>query len=105
MNILTNKLVNRKYEWTYTTGMTGSVVFTEDLANWEILEGPNKGSSDSNKYKAREVDEDIYFVQWHEANNKITVTLLINEKLKKVYSSVASADELEFESGDIHKIE
>ena len=45
--------------------MTGSVIFTEDSAIWEILEDPKKGSSDSNKYKAREVDEGIYFVQWH----------------------------------------
>ena len=38
MNPLTDKLINRKYEWTYITGMTGSVVFTEDKANWKFPE-------------------------------------------------------------------
>lgn len=105
MNIettLTTKLIGKTYEWTYSNAMRGKVTFTENKANWEILDGPNKGESDSNSYQARDCSGGVFFVQWHEPKYKITVTLLINEKTSKVYSSVVSPEALEFDVGVIH---
>ncbi len=102
-NELTKALAGRTYEYTYTSGMSVRLNFTEDKANWEITAGPAKGMSESDDYLARIVDDGIYFVQWNEPEAKITVTVLINEQTKKVYGSVVSPGELEFDVADIHK--
>lgn len=97
-------IVGNKYVYTYTSGMKGQVSFTESKANWEILEGPAKGFKGSDNYEVKEVDNGIYFVKWHEPENKITVTVLINEQSKKVYGSVVSPNNLEFDEAIMNEM-
>jgi hypothetical protein len=100
---LTKILANRQYDDLYQWYIC-TPGFTEDKANWEITAGPARGMSGSDHYLARIVDNGVYFVQWNEPEAKITVTLLINEQTKKVYGSVVSPSELEFDVADIHKM-
>jgi len=102
---MTKELGGRSYEYTYTSGITGRVTFAEDEVNWEILAGQGLGESGTNKYKARFVAEGVYFIQWHEPDSNIAVTLLINEPSKKVFGSVVTPNELGFDEADIHRID
>jgi phenolic acid decarboxylase len=103
-NSVTKNLTGRGYEYTYTSGMSCKLSFTETKANWEIVAGPNKDTSDSNDYIARVVEEGVYFVQWNEPELKVSVTLLIHEPKKKVYGSVVWPDGSEFDVAEIHKV-
>jgi hypothetical protein len=103
-NDLTTTLAGRAYEYTYSSGMSVKLNFTENKANWTIVAGPNKGASDSNHYMARLVKDGVYFIQWNEPVAKITVTILIHEPKQAVYGSVVSPEGLEFDVAEIHKV-
>jgi len=97
-------IIDNTYVYTYTSGMKGKVSFTDKKANWEILEGPAKGFKGADNYEVKKVNEGVYFVRWHEPENKITVTVLINEQTKKVYGSVVSPNGLEFDEAEINEM-
>lgn len=100
--ITTNMLETKSYTYTYTSGMSGKVHFLNNKVTWEILEGPNKGLSDTNDYVAQLVQENIFFVKWHEPVPNITVTLLINENTKKVHGSIVTKEGQMFDIAEIH---
>ena len=102
-NSLTYALAGKTYEYIYSSGMSVCLSFTKEKANWKILAGTAKGASGSNDYLARLVADDTYFIQWNEPEEKITVTLLINEKTKKIYGSAVYPEEVEFDVANIHK--
>lgn len=98
----TTELAGRKYEYTYSSGMKARLELTEDTANWEILEGANKGEKGANKYLAREIAEGIYFTQWYEPEINATISLVINENVGSISSSAVYDRETEFDTGVIH---
>jgi len=100
---MTKKLAGRSFEYTYTSGITGRVTFTEDQVHWEIVAGQGKGESGTDNYLARVVAIGIYFIQWNEPDSQVTVTLLINEQTGKVYGSVVTPNDLGFDEADIHR--
>lgn len=98
----TKELAGRTYEYTYSSGMKARLELTEDTANWEILEGKNKGEKGANKYLAREIAEGIYLTQWYEPAINTTITLVINELVGSISSSAVYDTETEFDTGIIH---
>ncbi|MEM6831000.1 MAG: MoaF N-terminal domain-containing protein [Bacteroidota bacterium] len=97
-------LVGNLYEYVYSSGMTVKLMFTAERANWEILEGEAKGMTGSDKYEVKVVDNNVYFVQWHEPENRTTITLLIDEQKKKVYGSGVYPDMLDFDEAVIQHL-
>ncbi|MEM8539355.1 MAG: MoaF N-terminal domain-containing protein [Pseudomonadota bacterium] len=101
---LTKVLAGRAYKYTYSSGMAVELTLDENKANWAIVGGPNEGDAGLNDYLARQIEPDIYFIQWYEPDVKSTVTLVINERTKQVFASVVSPEDLEFDVAEVHEI-
>jgi hypothetical protein len=103
---LTQELDGRSYEYTYESGMRARIWFEAEQVSYEVLAGPTQGNTNTINYKARKVAEDIYLVQWHQASNGNTVSLVIDEKEQVLYgSSILEVQGLMFESAVIDKME
>jgi phenolic acid decarboxylase len=103
---LTQELNGRTYEYTYESGMRARIWFDAEQVSYEVLAGPTRGNTNTIDYKARKVAEDIYLVQWYQASNGNTVSLVINERDQVLYgSSILEVQGLMFESAVIDKME
>lgn len=98
----TKSLSGRAFQYTYSSGMSAHIRFADDTVSWEITAGKNKGEKGENAYLAREIDDDIYLVQWYEPEINATVTLVINERAGSISSSEAYAEERVFDTAVIH---
>ena len=75
-------------EYTYPDEGTVVVTFYDGLVKFNWIAGPFSGASGSDFiYRARQIAEGEFFVNWHESSTQDFVNLLINFNTGKVYGS------------------
>ena len=77
------------FNYQYQSGNAIHIEFKDQLLTYQWIAGPNKGKSAKTlPYKSRQLDEDVYYVNWHEIPQQNFITLVFNLKNKTCASSV-----------------
>ena len=97
-------------QYTYAEMGTVRSTYKDGCISFEWLEGPLKGESGSGfLYRAREVGDQRFFVNWHEPDMPGFVTLLIDFEAGQVHSSLiaaygSDAEQIHFDSAAIDEV-
>ncbi|MGQ5523961.1 MoaF N-terminal domain-containing protein [Chitinimonas sp. PSY-7] len=72
----------------YQSGDAVRVQFADGKARYEWVAGPKKGSGDENiPYNSRQIDENVYLVQWLQKERPDFLTLHIDLNRRVIFSS------------------
>ncbi|MFL0357565.1 MoaF-related domain-containing protein [Erythrobacter sp. GH1-10] len=108
---LTKALDGKRLNYTYAGMGTVTVQFNSGKLSFEWIEGPHKGQSGEGfDYRARQVGEGQFFVNWHEPETRGFVTLYLDLKNNFACSSVLAAyatddEQVLFDSATINSAE
>ena len=108
---LTNALDGKRLNYTYAEMGTVVVKLLSGKLGFEWIEGPLIGeAADGFDYRARQVGDEQYFVNWHEPEARGFVTLYLDLKNKFACSSVLAgyatdSEQVLFHSASINSIE
>lgn len=77
------------FTFQYQTGGAMDISFANDKLSYTWIAGRNAGQpTETNSYKSRKLDTDIYFVSWHEEESKNHITFVFNFKNNTCAGSV-----------------
>ena len=77
-----------RFEYFYQGGGGLQIAFADGQLQYEWISGPRKGNNAKEiPYQSREIGEDVYLVNWHEKDKPDFVTLIIDLKQNRLYSS------------------
>ncbi|PHV12949.1 MoaF-related domain-containing protein [Chitinimonas sp. BJB300] len=72
----------------YQTGDAAHVTFDNGLMSYEWVAGAGKGRSDKDiPYNSRQIEENVYLVQWDQKDHPDFMTLYIDLNKRIIYSS------------------
>lgn len=75
-------------QYTYEDGGEVVLAFREGLVSFEFLNGPMEGTRHDNlPYLSRELDEQVFFVRWHNKEVDSYVTLYVDLPRQRVFGS------------------
>ena len=98
-------------QYTYTEMGTVRTVYEKGFISFEWLAGPLKGGCGGGfVYRARQLDDNRFFVNWHEPALPGFVTLYIDFEAGQVHSSLIAAyatddEEIHFDYAAIDHVE
>lgn len=98
------------FNYQYQSGRAIHIEFHDDVLTYQWIAGSNKGKpAKTFTYESRLLDKDVYYVQWHEKDQKNFITLVFNLKNRMASSSAIvryNRDEpiTAFEGGIIERV-
>ena len=88
MDNAANTLAGTELEYTYEDGGTVILALQESTLGYEWTSGPFKGTvREGRAYQSRSIGQNIYLVNWHDAENAGFATLLIDLDAEKVFGT------------------
>ena len=76
------------FDYFYKGGGGLNIAFAKGELAFEWIKGPRKGNKAGNiPYQSRLIGDDMYLVNWHQPDKPDFVSLIVNLKDKKLYSS------------------
>src|SRR5690349_5726240 len=87
------------YVFHYESGDTYDVSFTDNTVTWKGLKGNDKGKSETDLIKKKNISNNIEVIQWNETNGYF-VTLVLNHESLKIISSLKAGNDSWFISGN-----
>ncbi len=87
-SISSDQLDGYEFQYTYEDG--GEVILTlyNGLVKFEWIQGPMKGAKGEDlPYRSRLIDEDVYFLNWHNTEVGSFPTLYIDIPGKRIFGS------------------
>ena len=109
-NPVSHLLDGTTMQYTYSEMGTVRVSYENGCIGFEWIAGPLQGETgDGFTYRAREIGENRYFVNWHEPELPGFVTLYIDFEVGQVHSSVLAAygsddEQIHFDTASIDKV-
>ncbi|MEM8766089.1 MAG: hypothetical protein AAGE43_01495 [Pseudomonadota bacterium] len=101
-SISSSQLDGYEFQYTYEDG--GEVILTlyDGLVEFEWIQGPMKGAKGQGlPYRSRLIDEDVYFLNWHNKENGNYPTLYIDIPGKRIFGSAVIGYNSEAETVDL----
>jgi hypothetical protein len=75
-------------EYQYQSGMAIHMELENGLLSYEWVSGPAKGGENKNlPYRTRQIDKNVYIVNWYESEGPDYITLILNFNTRVMYSS------------------
>ena len=76
------------FQYFYDAGGGLKIAFAEGKLQYEWISGPRKGTHAENiPYQSRKIGDEVYLINWHQPDKPDFVSLVIDLKEKRLYSS------------------
>jgi hypothetical protein len=76
------------FDYFYKAGGGLKIAFAEGKLQYEWISGPRKGNHAENiPYQSRRIGNEVYLVNWHQPDKPDFVSLVIDLKQNRLYSS------------------
>ena len=77
-----------EFQYTYEDGSEVVLTFYDGLVKFEFLQGPLAGQADQDlPYRSRVIDDQVYFIDWHNEPVGSFVTLYIDVPRSRLFGS------------------
>jgi hypothetical protein len=77
-----------EFQYTYEDGSEVVLTFYDGLVKFEFLQGPLAGETDQDlPYRSRVIDDQVYFIDWHNEPVGSFVTLYIDVPRSRIFGS------------------
>jgi phenolic acid decarboxylase len=77
-----------EFQYTYEDGSEVVLTFYDGLVKFEFLQGPLAGETDRDiPYRSRLIDDQVYFIDWHNEPVGSFVTLYIDVPRSRLFGS------------------
>ena len=94
-----------KLKFQYSKEAIFNVVFTDKTISYVSVGELYRGARGTYDYKLREVEKDLYFIQWVDGGTGDFLSMVVDLKYMKIYSSVRSPNQGDlFINGTITKL-
>ena len=98
-------LAGLNLKFLYSEELIFEVTFTDQTISYVSIGEQLKGLTGSGEYKVRDIEPNIHFIQWSDQGTGDFLSMVVDLKYMKIYSSVRSPNQGDlFINGTITKL-